>query len=330
MMAIQQSLLVVIVGPTGIGKSALALQLAAAWPATKSAGHAAEIVSADSRQIYRGMDVGTAKPTPGELAQVPHHLIDLLDPDQGFSLVEYQERAYAAIDDVLARGHLPLLVGGTGQYVRAVVEGWRIPRVAPDSDLRAALQAEAEQEGHQALYERLIEMDPDAADFVDARNVRRVIRALEVCLKSGRPFSEQRGSDPPPYDVLIIGLTMERDALYQRVDARVDRMVAQGLVQEMRGLVSPPPEGRGYDWSLPALSSLGYVQLRGFLKGRASLDECIVQIKHDTHRFIRQQYAWFRAMQARNQVHWLDVGEVSDPVARTQFVLDLVYKELEN
>lgn len=325
-MAIQHPLLVVIVGPTGIGKSALALRLASDLAAVRPA----EIVSADSRQIYRGMDIGTAKPTPAELAQAPHHLIDILDPDQGFSLAEYQERAYASIDKAVRRDHLPMLVGGTGQYVRAVVEGWRIPRVAPDPEFRARLQAESEREGHLALYQRLIEIDPAAAEFVDARNVRRVIRALEVCDKSGRPFSEQRGQEPPPYTILAIGLTMEREALYQRVDARVDRMVAQGLVDEVRGLVSRPPAGRGYDWSLPAMSSLGYAQLRDFFEGSASLDQCIDKIKYDTHRFIRQQYAWFRAAQRRWQIHWVDVVERPDPAARTRFVLDLVDKELEN
>jgi tRNA dimethylallyltransferase len=313
-------LLVAIVGPTGIGKSALALQLVCDLAAVRPA----EIVSADSRQIYRGMDIGTAKPTPAELALAPHHLIDIVDPDRGFSLAEYQERAYATIDDVYGRGHLPLLVGGTGQYVRAVVEGWHIPRVPPDPALRSRLQVEADREGHLALYRRLLALDPGAAEFVDARNVRRVIRALEVCLKTGRPFSEQRGKDPPPYSVLLMGLTMEREALYRRVDDRVDQMVARGLVEEVRALVGPPPAGRGYEWSLPAMSSLGYVQLRGYLEGRASLEECVVQIKHDTHRFIRQQYAWFRAMAKRGHLRWLDA--TAAPVTTA---LDLIREELD-
>jgi tRNA dimethylallyltransferase len=307
---------VVIVGPTGIGKSALALHLARALaPAV-----AVEIVSADSRQIYRGMDIGTAKPTPAELARVPHHLIDIISPDQAFSLAEYQEHAYAAIDAILDRGRLPLLVGGTGQYVRAVVEGWRIPRVAPDPELRAALQAEADRDGHMALYQRLLDVDPGAAEFVDARNVRRVIRALEVCLHSGRPFSEQRGRDPPPYTVLSIGLTMEREALYRRVDARVDRMIAQGLVDEVRALVE-----QGYDWTLPAMSSLGYAQLKDLLEGSASLDECVAAIKRDTRRFIRQQYNWFRLDDP--QIHWFDAADSSAAQTRSA-VLERIRKEL--
>ncbi len=195
--------------------------------------------------------------------------------------------------------------------------------MTPDAELRAALQAEAEREGHPALYQRLIEMDPDAAEYIDARNVRRVIRALEVCLKTGHPISEQRGQVPPPYAVLAIGLTLEREALYGRVDDRVDEMIARGLVDEVQGLVDQPPVGQGYDWTLPALSSLGYAQLRGYLEGSASLDECVALIKRETRRFIRQQYAWFRAMEVRWPIHWLDATTMPDGVA-----LDLIHREL--
>lgn len=288
--------LIAIVGPTGIGKSALSLSLSEVLPS--------EVVSADSRQIYRGLDIGTAKASSAERARVPHHLIDVVRPDQDFSLAEYQERACAAIQACTQRKRWPLLVGGTGQYVRAVVEGWRIPRVPPDPELRAELYAEAEREGRAALYARLLALDPGAAEFVDVRNVRRVVRALEVCLKSGRPFSEQRGRDPPPYDVLQLGLTMEREALYARVDARIERMIERGLVQEVRGLVEA-----GYGWSLPAMSSLGYFQLRGYIEGTASLSECVALIKRETRRFIRQQYNWFRLSDP--QIHWLDATDAS-------------------
>jgi tRNA dimethylallyltransferase len=289
--------LIAIVGPTGIGKSSLALYLADVLPV--------EVVSADSRQIYKGMDIGTAKVTPEEQARVPHHLIDILSPDEGFSLAQYQERAYRALAGITRRERLPLLVGGTGQYVRAVLQGWRIPRVPPDPELRAELYAEAEKQGAPALYQRLLDLDPDAAAFVDARNVRRVVRALEVCIKSGRPFSEQRGSDPPPYNVLQVGLTMDREALYARVDARIESMIERGLVQEVQSLIEA-----GYSWSLPAMSSLGYIQLKGHLEGTESLAESVAAIKRDTRRFIRQQYNWFRL--SNPNIHWLDVGE-QDP-----------------
>ncbi len=238
---------------------------------------------------------------------MPHHLIDIIPPDQDFSLAEYQDRAYAAIKDITCRRRLPFLVGGTGQYVRAVVEGWRIPRVAPDPELRARLRAEAERDGPQALYERLIELDPAAATFIDARNLRRVIRALEVCVKSGRPFSEQRGKEPP-YMILQLGLTMEREALYRRVDARVDSMVARGLVGEVQELLE-----RGYNWTLPAMSSLGYAQLQGCLDGTMSLEECVATIKRETRRFIRHQYNWFRLDDPH--IHWLDAAGSPYPVA---------------
>jgi tRNA dimethylallyltransferase len=298
----ERDLLVVIVGPTGVGKTALAIRLAEAPPAE---GLPVEIVSADSRQIYRGMDIGTAKPSPKEQARVPHHLIDILDPDEPFSLAEYQERAYAAIDEIHAHGHLPFLVGGTGQYVRAVVEGWRIPRVPPDEALRARLYAQAEKQGGEVLYGRLLTLDPGAGELIDPRNVRRVVRALEVCLKTGRPFSEQRGKVPPPYGILQIGLTMEREALYARVDARVDAMIEAGLVEEACAL-----HAQGYGWALPAMSSLGYWQLRTYLVGGAPLQEVVAEIKIETHRFIRHQYNWFRPDDP--DIHWLDA--VDDPL----------------
>jgi len=292
--------LVAIVGPTGVGKTALAVSLAARFDG--------EIVSADSRQIYRGMDIGTAKPSPEELSRAPHHLVDILVPDEGFSLAQFQDRAYAAINDVRQRGKLAFLVGGTGQYVRAVVEGWQMPRVPPDPDLRRELYAAAENEGASALYERLLSLDPAAGAFIDARNVRRVVRALEVCLRSGRPFSEQRGKSPPPYVIHQIGLTLEREALYRRVDARIVSMIERGLVDEVRGLLAA-----GYGWELPAMSSLGYVQLRGVLEGTASLQEAVALIKKDTRRYIRQQYNWFRL--TNPAIHWLDAAASPYPEA---------------
>ncbi len=285
--------LIVLVGPTGIGKSALALDLAETLQG--------EIVSADSRQVYRGMDIGTAKPTRAERARVAHHLIDIVDPDQDFALAGFQERAYKAIDDIAARRLLPLLVGGTGQYIHAVVEGWRIPRVPADPALRARLYAEAEAQSLQSLYKKLLELDPEAAGLVDARNPRRVIRALEVCISSGQPFSALRGKDPPPYAVLQIGLTMERQRLYRRVDVRIDEMISRGLVEEVRGLVN-----KGYSWTLPSMSSLGYVQFRPYFEESATLEETVALIKKQTRRFIRHQYNWFRL--ADKRIRWFDAS----------------------
>jgi tRNA dimethylallyltransferase len=288
--------LLTIVGPTAVGKTALSLHLAEALDG--------EIVSADSRLFYRGMDIGTAKPTAEDRARVPHHLIDIAGPDEAVGLAEFQEQAYVAIDDILTRGKLPLLVGGTGQYVRAVIEGWCVPRVSPDADLRAELEAEAEREGHEALHGQLIQLDPAAAEKIDPRNVRRVIRALEVCIITGRPISEQQGKRPPPYRIKQIGLKMERAALYARADARIEAMMAAGLEEEVRRLVDV-----GYGWDLPAVSGLGYVQFKPYFEGEATLEEIVEEIKRATRRFIRHQYNWFRP--SDSAIQWFDAAETS-------------------
>ena len=286
--------LIAIVGPTAMGKSRLALGLARALDA--------EIVNADSRQVYRYMDIGTAKPGLQERSSVPHHLIDIVDPDVPFSLALYQSLAYAAIEDILRRGKQPLLVGGSGLYVWSVIENWRIPRVPPDPRFRRQMEELAATEGAESLYRRLQELDPEAARNIDLRNVRRVIRALEVCQATGAPFSEIKTKQGLPFDTLIIGLTCRRDHLYQRIDARVDNMIQQGLVDEVRGLME-----RGYGFDLPAMSSVGYRQVGKFLLGETDLATAVQQIKFETHRFARHQYAWFRLTDKR--VHWIDTDE---------------------
>ena len=267
----------------------------------------AEVVSADSRQIYRYMDIGTAKPSVAERAAVPHQLIDIVDPDQPFSLAEYQSRAYAAIADIHTRDKIALLVGGTGQYITAVLEGWQAPEVPPNEALRVELEAYAAEHGAEALFERLRALDPESAARMDPRNVRRTVRALEVCLETGRPFSEQQGKLPPAYEVLEIGLTMEREALYQRLDVRIDKMMAEGLLDEVRAL-----HNRGYDWRLPSMSGLGYAQLGMALRGEVSLDEAVMAIKHDTRTFVRRQYTWFRR---HGTPHWLESPAQTEVIA---------------
>jgi tRNA dimethylallyltransferase len=286
--------LIAIVGPTAVGKTALALQLADVLPV--------ELVSADSRQIYRYMDIGTAKPALHERERVRHHLLDVADPDQPLTLAQYQEHANAAIDDIQRRDRIPLLVGGTGLYVRAVLEGLHIPRVEPDPDLRERLYAQAQAEGHEALHRRLRERDPAAAERIDARNVRRVVRALEVCDRLGKPISEVQKASPPPYRILRIGLTMPRPLLYKRIDQRIERMVAAGLVQEVRSLVA-----RGYGYDLPAMSGLGYRQIGMYLRGELSLQEAVALIKRHTRRFVRQQANWFREDDRR--IVWFDASK---------------------
>ncbi len=291
--------LIAIVGPTGIGKTTLGIALAQTF--------AGEIISADSRQIYREMNIGTAKPTPAERAAAPHHLVDIVPPDAVLTLAEFQERAFATIADIHARGKLPLLVGGTGQWVKAVIEGWGIPRVPPDPALRARLQAEADAIGAEAFHAKLAAVDPAAAAKLDFRNVRRVIRALEVYLKTGIPISKHQQKTPPPYRILQIGLTMPREQLYRRIDARIEAMMAAGFLAEVESLLE-----RGYGLNLPSMSGLGYRQLGRHLRGEISLAEAVALTKKETRRFIRQQYNWFRLDDPA--IRWIDVS-VEDAIS---------------
>ena len=287
--------LIAIVGPTSVGKSALAIHLAQVF--------GGEIVSADSRQVFHGMDIGTAKPSPEERELVPHHLIDVVEPDQDFTLALYQQMATRAIQDIERRGRLALLVGGSGLYVRALLWGFRIPHVSPDAELRRSLKQKAAEEGYMALYEELKVVDPTAAKRIDPRNVRRVIRALEVFRAIGLPFSQLQGSSPflPNFRTITIGLTTSRGDLYRRIDSRVDTMLEQGLVKEVKLLLE-----QGYSLDLPAMSGLGYKQIGQYLKGELNLAEAVQKIKNETHRFARHQYAWFRLND--EAIHWFHVG----------------------
>ncbi|MGC8873457.1 MAG: tRNA (adenosine(37)-N6)-dimethylallyltransferase MiaA [Chloroflexia bacterium] len=299
-------LVIVLLGPTGVGKTPLAVVLALALDG--------EIVSADSRQVYRGMDIGTAKPMPAQRAAVPHHLLDVVAPDEPFTLADFCERATAALREIAARGRTPFLVGGTGQYLAAMLEGWKVPRVPPHPEIRARLQREAEAHGIAALYSRLQEIDPESAARILPGNLRRIIRALEVYEATGIPFSQQRGREPPPFRYRVVGLTMERPALYARVDRRAEEMVRQGLVDEVRGLLA-----RGYGWDLPAMSGLGYIQFRPYLEGRCSLEEALERLKHDTHAFIRHQYTWFRRLPVER---WFDAARPDTPAQVLAFLAD--------
>ena len=290
--------LVAIVGPTGVGKSRLAIRLAQTF--------GGEIVNADSRQVYRHMDIGTAKPSRQELSLIPHYLIDIIDPDGGFSLNQYQHLAYKAIDDIQQRNRLPLLVGGSGLYVWSVLEGWQVPEVPPDAQLRQSMESKAAELGREALYEDLVKVDPVAAKNIDPRNVRRVIRALEVHKHTGTPYSQLQQRQAPPYEILILGLTTERTELYRRIDSRVNRMVEHDLVNEVQKLMD-----MGYDLSLPSMSGIGYRQIGMFLKGELTLDTAIQQIKTETHRFVRHQYSWFRLKDDR--IRWFDIQYQIEP-----------------
>jgi tRNA dimethylallyltransferase len=283
--------LVAVIGPTAAGKSQLALHLAQVFQG--------EIVNADSRQVYRYMDIGTAKPGHADLSLIPHHLIDLINPDESFSLAVYQKMAFDAIDDIQQRHKLPILVGGSGLYVWSVIEGWKIPPVPPNNEFRQGLEKKAKENGGYSLFQELQKVDPVAATRIMPGNLRRIIRALEIYSKTGQPVSELWQKQPPAYPVLIIGLTMQRENLYLRVDSRVDEMIKHGLVDEVKDLMS-----KGYGLDLPSMSGIGYKQIAKSIQGEMDLTSAVEQIKKETRRFARHQYAWFRPSDAR--IHWLN------------------------
>lgn len=283
--------LIVIAGPTAVGKTSAAIAVA-----QRLGG---EIVSADSRQIYRGMDIGTAKPTPEEQAAAPHHLLDIRDPDQDFSLADYAAAARATIAEIQARGRVPILAGGTPLYVNAIVEGWRMPGVPPDPALRAALEAEAARDGLAPLETRLAAVDSVAAARA-AGNLRRIVRALEVYELTGVPMSILEGKEPPAYPILRTILALNRPTLHARADARVGRMLAAGLVAEVQALLD-----RGYDPALPAMSGIGYAEIVAHLRGDLDLPGTAALIRTNTHRYIRHQETWLRRQRDAARV---DVG----------------------
>jgi tRNA dimethylallyltransferase len=292
--------LILIVGPTAVGKTELAIQLAERLNG--------EIVSADSRLFYRGMDIGTAKPTREELARVPHHLIDIADPDEILSLAVFQQKARETIADIHTRKKMPLLVGGTGQYIRAVTEGWNPPEVKPDERLRNELEKLKSEKGIYWLHERLRNLDPVAAEKVDPRNYRRTIRALEVILTTGRKFSEQRGQSESPYHLITVGLTRPRPELYERVDQRIDAMFANGFLEEVKTLLD-----RGYSPSLPTMSAIGYRECIRVISGEISEEQAKAEIKRTTRIFVRRQANWFKVSDPK--IKWFKAEQgVIEPI----------------
>lgn len=296
--------LIAIVGPTASGKTDLALRLAPEF--------GGEIVNADSRQIYRGMDIGTAKPTPAQREAVPHHLFDIVNPDEPFSLAQYHELAHAALNAIWERGRVPFLVGGTGQYVWALLEGWQVPRVPPQPALRAELEERAQREGTEALYRELQALDPVAAARIHPRNRRRIIRALEVIARTGRPFSAQQTKAPPAHATLILGLNWSRAELRQRIEKRIQTMLEAGFIEEVRRLLAA-----GYRPELPSMSSLGYREIAAYLEGRLTLEEAIDRFLAASNRLLRMQATWFRQDDPR--IHWLDTHD--DPVAQARTLI---------
>lgn len=286
--------LIVIVGPTAVGKTELAIQLAERLDG--------EIVSADSRLFYRGMDIGTAKPSATEMARVRHHLIDVANPDENWSLAVFQEAAREAIEDIQRRGKLPFLVGGAGQYIRAVTQGWTPPAVTPNPQLRSVLEALAQEYNPYWLHDKLRVLDSATAEKIDARNVRRTVRALEVIFSTGQRFSAQGGVSDSPYRLASIGLMRPRPELYERVDQRIESMFEKGLLNEVQSLLD-----KGYAPSLPTMSAIGYRECVAVLQGTMTLDEAKTQIKKLTRIFVRRQSNWFKENDP--QIKWFEMGE---------------------
>lgn len=286
--------LIAVVGPTGVGKSSLGFSIAQRFNG--------EIINADSRQVYRHMDIGTAKPPLSELASLPHHLFDIIEPDEPYSLSQYHASALQAISGIQGRDKVPVLVGGSGQYAWSVIENWQIPGVPPDPEFRGRMAAIAGGKGVDYLYRQLTGIDPEGAKKMTPGNLRRIIRALEIFEKTGKKPSSLQTRTGHAFPILIIGLTCERVSLYDRINLRADHMIENGLVEEVRRLVET-----GYTADLPSMSSLGYRQVNGYLSGRLALDGAVQEIKWETHRFARGQYAWFRLNDTR--IQWFDTAD---------------------
>lgn len=286
--------LIAIVGPTAVGKTDLAMALADRM--------AAEVVNADSRQVYRHMDIGTSKPSKDDRARVQHHLIDVASPDEDFSLATYLCLAKDAIEAVAARGHIPLIVGGTGLYLWSLVEGWQVPEVPPDYEYRKSIEEIASTQGSLSVHDELARIDAVAAARIHPRNLRRVIRALELFRATGTLPSEllwRKGSVPA--GSVIIGVGLDRSRLFAKADARVDRMIGQGFPEEVESLLN-----MGFSPSLPAMTSIGYREMVEHVLGKIDLETAVAQVKRETRRLIRRQHAWFRP--ADERITWLDYG----------------------
>ena len=297
--------LLVLIGPTASGKTSISLDLAKEFNG--------EIISADSRQFYKKMDIGTAK-VKGKwerngfrrtymVNDIPHHLIDFMDPVKKFTVAEFRDKAIKYIKLANKNKRLPMLVGGTGLYVSAVIDNYMIPRVAPNKQLRANLDEKSLDE----LSDLLEQMDPDIMKTIDKKNKRRLIRALEVCIFTGEPFSEQRTKSAPMFNLLIMGVEVPRDILYDRINKRVDKMIDEGLESEVRALVR-----QKYSWDLPSMQGIGYSQFRPYLKGDQDLEKTVETLKRDTRRLARRQLSWFRR---DKRIVWIkDINEASNCV----------------
>ncbi len=279
-----------IVGPTAVGKTDVAIRIA-----LEANG---EIVNTDSRQVYKYMDIGTAKPTVEQRSSVPHHLIDIVDPNDDFSLGLFLDHSRRTIDDIFERSKLPILVGGSGQYIWGLLEGWQVPQIPPNPELRKSLERRIRKYGLATVYEELTKFSPESASRIDASNPRRIIRALEIYYSSGKEANTY-DNIPPPYSINIAGLYLERSNLYKRAENRIDRMIENGWVKEVEKLLT-----MGYSADLPSMSSLGYTEICEHLRGITTIDEAIEKTKSRTKKFIRHQNSWFK--ESDDRINWIE------------------------
>lgn len=270
----------VIVGPTGVGKSDLAVKIAREM--------SGEIVSTDSRLIYRGMDIGTDKPSEEILQSYPHRLVNVADPDDTWSLAHFTDEVKKSIEQIISTGKLPILVGGTGQYFRSLIEGWEIPEIEPKQDMRKAIEDWGKEIGAAELHRKMAIIDPKGGESIQPQNVRRTIRALEVIFSTGKKFSVLRTKTEPVYNFKVIGLSREREDLYRIIDERIEGMFEKGFVQEVKTLSS-----KGYSKDLPAMTAIGYREVMQFLEGEITLEEAKTIMKQKTRQFVRRQANWF-------------------------------------
>ena len=308
--------LVAVVGPTASGKSALAVELAIRF--------GGEVISADSMQIYKRMDIGTAKPTAEEMRGVTHHLINIAEPSELFSVVDYVERAKACIEDICSRGKLPILAGGTGLYIRSLLQGTLFSEGGRDESVRRELAEKAEKEGAGPLLQELKSFDPESAERIHPNNISRIIRAIEIYRVTGKTMTEQnkeshRGSSP--YRACMIGLCFEdRQNLYRRIDERVDQMIRAGLAEEARSILNEADA-----CVETSLQAIGYKEFRPYFEGKITLEEAAAQIKLETRHYAKRQMTWFRRDKG---VHWLKVDVIGDFYDIAEQADQIVKKEL--
>lgn len=306
----------VVVGPTASGKTALGVALA-----QKLNG---EIISADSMQIYKYMNIGTAKVTLEEMQGVPHYLVDCVSPDEEFSVAKYKAAALEAIEAILSKGKLPIIIGGTGLYINSLTLPWDFQKKDSDEIIRWRLTAEAEVLGKEALFERLKTIDPATAQIVHPNNLNRIIRALEIYELTGKPkshFDEETKKQEVPYDYVMLGLDWDRETLYDRINRRVDLMITEGLIDETKMLVE-----RGYDWNLTALKAIGYKELKPYLEGTSTLAEAVTILKRDSRHYAKRQMTWFRK---DDRIQWLKMNETRTVQTQIEESLNLIMPQLE-